>query len=502
MPSDSHSQSRSSFRKHPHLYEINTWAWLEELSACYGRPVTLGSVPDEEWEKLRKLGFDFIWLMGVWKRSALGRRMMRTDPSYFASYDAALPGWTMTDIVGSPYAIQDYIPDPRMGSWNDLDMARDQLHRRGMGLVLDFVPNHTGLDHPWISTHPEYYIQGNLEDFRKNPSAFFLVERENSVLFIARGKDPYFPAWPDTAQLNYYEPATRAAMLGVLRTIAPHCDGVRCDMAMLCLNDVFARTWGSLLTGFKAPPEEFWPSAVAALPDFIWIGEVYWDLEWRLQQLGLTFTYDKRLYDRLLNSPPEEVRLHLKADVTYQSRLARFLENHDEARSAQAFGRERLPAVATLTATLPGMHFYHHGQLEGKRLHLPIQLRCAATEPPQPEIQALYAKLLALTQDDVFHKGEWQLLDLRPAGDPSFQNLIAYRWRSDKAWKIVVSNLGASPSQGSILLERDVDPSRHYAFVDQLNDRSCEWSGRDLSAGGLFVRLEAYQSHIFDVAIR
>src|SRR5579875_1285167 len=77
------------------------------------------------------------------------------------------------------------------------------------------------------------------------------------------------------------------------------------------LNDVFARTWGSLLTGFKAPPEEFWPSAVAALPDFIWIGEVYWDLEWRLQQLGLTFTYDKRLYDRLLNSPPEEVRLHL-----------------------------------------------------------------------------------------------------------------------------------------------------------------------------------------------
>jgi hypothetical protein len=196
------------------------------------------------------------------------------------------------------------------------------------------------------------------------------------------------------------------------------------------------------------------------------------------------------------------VRLHLKADVAYQSRLARFLENHDEARSAQAFGREKLPAVATLLATLPGMRFYHQGQLEGKRLHLPIQLCRAATEPPQPEIQALYAKLLTLTKDDVFHQGEWRLLDLRPASDPSFQNLIAYRWRTEKAWKIVVSNLAAAPSQGSILLDRDVDPSRRYTCVDQLNDRSCEWTGRDLSVSGLFVRLEAYQSHIFDVTVR
>ena len=61
--------------------------------------------------------------------------------------------------------------------------------------------------------------------------------------FIACGRDPFFPPWRDVAQLNYFNPATREAMIGVLTTIAQHCDGVRCDMAMLVLNDVFAQTW-------------------------------------------------------------------------------------------------------------------------------------------------------------------------------------------------------------------------------------------------------------------
>lgn len=492
-------QSLPPLRSHPHLYEINAWAWLEDLSARYGRLIHLGSVPPQEWDKLQELGFDFIWLMGVWKRSAIGRRIMRTDAACFAAYDAALPGWTMEDVTGSPYSIQDYIPDPRIGDEKGLDAVRQQLHARNMRLILDFVTNHTGLDHPWVASHPEYYVQGKLDDFRKNPAAFYLVEGNGPTRFVARGKDPYFPPWPDTAQLNYYNPALREAMLGVLRAIAQHSDGVRCDMAMLSLNDVFARVWGPLVSGFPVPQDEFWPSAVAALPGFIWIGEVYWNMEQRLQQLGLTFTYDKRFYDGLLGSQPQEVRLHLKEDRAYQARLVRFLENHDEKRSVEAFGKERLPAAATLLATVPGMRFYHHGQLEGRKLHLPIPLRRAAGEPPDPEIQALYARLLSITQEAIFHEGEWRLLEARPAGDASFQNLIAYEWRLGKTLKVIAANLGSAPSQGSIALGEEFDPSRRYVFFDQLNGKSFEWRGEDLARSGLFVRLEAFRSHIFDV---
>ena len=63
-------------------------------------------------------------------------------------------------------------------------------------------------------------------------------------LLLAYGRDPYFPGWPDTLQLNYGNPATQEAMIGELLKIAGQCDGVRCDMAMLVLPDVFERTWG------------------------------------------------------------------------------------------------------------------------------------------------------------------------------------------------------------------------------------------------------------------
>src|ERR1700689_2125809 len=106
--------AKFSYRPHPHLYEINTWGWLEELSAKYGRYLRLDDVPDVEWDALQDLGFDFIYLMGVWRRSLIGRRIFRTDPRNFPNFDAALPAWKVRDIVGSPFSIQDYNPDPRI----------------------------------------------------------------------------------------------------------------------------------------------------------------------------------------------------------------------------------------------------------------------------------------------------------------------------------------------------------------------------------------------------
>jgi len=295
MPSETNKKRQPlqalPYRPHPHLYEINTWVWLEHLSRRAGRQVTLGGVPDAEWDALRRLGFDFIWLMGVWERSPESARLQRSDPSLSPQFDQALPGWRPEQVVGSPYAVRRYQPDPRIGTSNDLDGVREKLRARGMRLILDFVPNHTALDHPWVEAHPEYYIRGSMEDPRNEPDAFFALPSGASADFsIARGKDPYFPPWRDVAQLNLFHPGARAALLDELREIARHCDGVRCDMAMLILNDVFATTWSRFLDGVAAPGKEFWTLAVEALPDFVWLAEAYWRLEQRLQGLGLTFT--------------------------------------------------------------------------------------------------------------------------------------------------------------------------------------------------------------------
>src|SRR5262249_35078435 len=150
------------------------------------------------------------------------------------------------------------------------------------------------------------------------------------------------------------------------------CDGVRCDMAMLLLPDVFQRTWGnrSLPPGGVAPVDTpFWPEAIMAVrqrqPRCVFLAEVYWDLEWTLQQQGFDYTYDKRLYDRLHVRDAEGVRGHLWADLEFQRKSTRFLENHDEPRAAGAFPPQVHRAAATVAFLVPGMRFFHEGQLEG-----------------------------------------------------------------------------------------------------------------------------------------
>jgi glycosidase len=494
--------TKFSYRAHPHLYEINTWVWLEELSAKNGRCLDLQNVPAEEWDRLADLGFDFVYLMGVWRRSLIGRRIFRTDSRNFPNFDAALPAWKVRDVVGSPFSIQDYNPDPRIGTGETLKEVHRQLRKRGMGLILDFVPNHTGFDHSWVLQHPDRYIQGSEEDFRRDPAAFYLVEREPPAsegednLFVARGRDPYFPPWSDVAQLNYFNPECRQGMIEILKNIAQFCDGVRCDMAMLVTNEIFHRTWGNFLKPWPTPTAEFWQEATAALPDFIWLAEVYWDMESSIQELGFQFTYDKRLYDRLREGSPTQVRAHLGADLSYQSRLARFLENHDEPRCAEVFPRERIASLVTLLSTLPGMRFFHHGQLEGLKTFVPMPLAKARPEAVDTQIRKLYEQALRFADADVFHDGEWRLLEVQTAGDDSFQDLIAYSWQHQSEHRLVVVNLGNRTAQGKIQ-KAGVGASQKCMLCDLLNGSEYLWDRAELESSGLYVKLEPYQAHAF-----
>jgi hypothetical protein len=497
---ESNFSTTISLASNPNLYEIHTLVWLSELSQQFGTRITLGTVPDDVWDALAAQGWNLIWLMGVWERSPASAAVSLHDEAARAQFTAALPGWKAEQVVGSPYAVRNYAPDPRAGSWEDLDRARAALHQRGIGLILDFVPNHTALDHPWTRAHPEYYIRGTEEDLRREPANYFVVQTATGArAILAHGRDPYFPPWTDVAQLNFFSEAARAALILELRNIAQHCDGLRCDMAMLSLNDIFQRTWGSQLAGLTPPREEFWTSAIRAVPHLIWLGEVYWNLEPRILDLGFQYVYDKTFCDLLSDSCAEEFAERLRATAPQQGRMAHFLENHDEPRSAAVFGIERLPAAAALLTTMPGLRLFYEGQLEGSRIRLPIQISAAAAHPPDFAIQQLYETLLRISRGDPFHTGVWQLLNVTSACDGGFVNLTAYEWCLPDSFCAVVANPAGVESQGRVHFPGKIVPGVQYVFFDQLNNVRYLRDGSEISSIGLYVRLAPHQAHIFRI---
>ncbi len=485
-------------RDNPCLYEINTVAWLWELSQKHARPITLGGVPGSEWDNLKALGMDYVWLMGVWRRSPQSRQIGLKSLALRASFNEALPMFKDEDILGSPYAVQSYEPDPQIGSWGDLQHARQELHRRGMGLILDFVPNHTALDHAWVNSHPEYYIRGHQPDFQNQPDSFFKVDVRGHTYYVAHGRDPNYPAWTDTAQINFNNPTARAALIKQVQQLSGHCDGLRCDMAMLVMNEVFQRQWGQI-SRLPAQITEFWSELIQAVPQMVYIAEAYWDTEWALQQMGFDFVYDKRLYDRLKGSTAADVLLHLKAGMDFQSKLVRFVENHDEIRSLKAFGPARARAAAALCAMLPGMKLYFHGQLEGGRGKLPLQLRHGLMETADPETEVFYRRLLAAVNDRTAHSGRWKLKTVYPHADDNSGNLIACTRQIGDEMKLAVVNLSPEPGQGRIVFQDDIQESREYVFMDRLNGQSFKRKGLWMAHPGLIFELTGYQSRLFDI---
>src|SRR5262249_29549097 len=172
-----------------------------------------------------------------------GRRVSRGHSGWRHEFQDTLPDLRDEDIAGSGFAITGYTVHPALGGAAALARIRQRLRARGLKLMLDFVPNHTALDHPWIEQHPEYYVTGSELDLARPPQNYPWIRRTQGDVRVAHGRDPYFDGWPDTLQLDYANPATQEAMIGELLKIAGQCDGVRCDMAMLVLPDVFERTW-------------------------------------------------------------------------------------------------------------------------------------------------------------------------------------------------------------------------------------------------------------------
>ncbi len=483
----------------PTLYQLNPRTYLSSIGA---RDSTLDDIPDTLLETLSSQGFDWLWLLGVWTIGPGSREVSRSNPHLRREFLEVLPDLSQRDICGSPFAVVDYSTDPTLGGDAALARLRKRIHDYGMKLMLDFVPNHVGFDHSWVTYHPDYLIQGGEKDLLTEPDSW--VRLADGRIF-AYGRDPNYSGWPDTLQLNYYNPRVHHAMIAELHAIAERSDGIRCDMAMLLEPEVFTRTWGSRVSEPAALPPPFWPEAIHSVRkkhrDFLFLAEVYWDYEYKLQQHGFDYTYDKTLYDRILARRGPEVRSHLIAPLAYQTKLARFLENHDEPRIASKLRLTEHRAAAIVTFLSPGMRFVHDGQIAGKRLRVPVHLSRAPREKIDHATEELYTALLPIINSPTSKHGTWNLLDTREAwpSNPTHENFIAFLLEHPLRTLLVVVNFASYRGQAFIRIPDRVWLEGAIELRDLLSHERLVRDASDLRDRGLFLDCAEWHAHVFSV---
>ena len=234
-------------------------------------------------------------------------------------------------------------------------------------------------------------------------------------------------------------------------------------------------------------------------PEFIFIAEVYWGLEWDIQEMGFDYTYDKILYDRLRFSNPENIKGHLGAEHLFQMRSIRFTANHDEEESLKAFGKEKSLAASTIIATLPGARMFHLFQLLGRPERMPIQY-IKDDFQENKEVSDYYLKLLHIASDPAFHGGQWSLRDVTPAamGDDSHRNILAWQWKQRNTGKLIVINYSGAPAKGRLSMKGVYGPGSK--ITEELTGETINVAPEMVSQG-YELNLKPYESKIFTYSV-
>jgi hypothetical protein len=247
------------------------------------------------------------------------------------------------------------------------------------------------------------------------------------------------------------------------------------------------------------PETEYWEDVITAVgavhPQMLFTAEAYWDLEWQLQQLGFDYCYDKRLYDRLLQDEPADVRGHLEDDLTYQQHLLRFTENHDEPRAAFELGPAALRAAAVTIATLPGATLWHEGQFDGWRIHVPVLLGRRPVEPDDTPLREFHLRLVGLAHR--VRRGTWAPCEATGWPDnTTWMQLLSWCWTDAGERTLVVVNHADNRASAMVHVPWTDLAGRAWRLDDPLNGDVFERDGDDLASSGLFVDLPPWGFHV------
>lgn len=488
---------------HPILFQVNTRCWLRELSKCAGKRITLANVPDKIIAGWREIGFTHVWLMGVWSTGPRARQQAIRSESLRARYDRALPGWTEDDVAGSPYAISAYAVPREIGGDSGLKKIRQALHRHGLKLLLDFVPNHVGIDHPWVNQQPDLFVQSDSAD-----GGSFIGGSAGSPLRLCHGRDPFFDPWVDTAQLDYRRSDTRSLMQLELMQLADRCDGVRCDMAMLVMNEVFQETWQANPCRTQPASGEFWVDAIAAVreahPHFLFLAEAYWNREPDLLAQGFDFAYQKTIADAIFDQR-DSVQKVVADGESWLAHGAHFLENHDERRVASRLDPDAHRAAVFAILCLPGMRFIHEGQTAGWRIQTPVQLARRQLETTDRQIEQLYQLLFSTLAKTSIGRGQFVLLEPRAAWEGNATSLwmLVLQWQSSAdIFHLAIVNFAPHRSQCFVSPAIENVAAHDWTMRDLLGDEIYERGGEELQARGLYLDVPAFATQLFHFSHR
>ncbi|MEN9714577.1 MAG: hypothetical protein RJA35_44 [Actinomycetota bacterium] len=324
------------------VYEVN----IRQFSPAGNFAGVTAALP-----RIKALGTDVIWLMPIYPVGKLNAK----------------------GTLGSPYAVANYkAVNPDYGTDADFKTLVDTAHSLGLKVVLDWVPNHTAWDNPWVTQHPDWYTH----------------DASGNIISPA-GTD-----WTDVADLNYNNPDLRAAMTDALKYWVTKfdIDGYRCDYA-------------------GGVPTDFWDSATAAVDQ---VKQLWWLAEdqsdWDLLSQSFSSNYNWELLGALNKVGGRDDILFAMADSTgnYPSNTfpLNFITNHDEnswnGTEFQRMGKA-VPESAAITFITPGIPLIYDGQEIGLNHQLaffekdPIDW---GADPASSTWTAFYSKLINLRKNN------------------------------------------------------------------------------------------------------
>jgi glycosidase len=478
------------------LIAKSTYVWLAQMSKQYGRAISrLDEIPDGELALLARRGINSLWLIGIWERS----RASKTIKLLCGNSDA----------VASAYSLFDYRIAEDLGGEAAYINLRDRAYRQGIRLASDMVPNHMGIDSPWVIEHPEWFISRpdapypaysyngpdlshdgrveiKIEDhyYEQSDAAVVFRRRDRAsgeTRYIYHGNDGTSFPWNDTAQLDYLNPAVREQVIQTILHVARLFPVIRFDAAMTLAKRHFHRLWfpgpgtsgaipsraefGMSQAEFNQHmPHEFWREVVdrvaAEVPGTLLLAEAFWLMEgYFVRTLGMHRVYNSAFMVMLRDEDNAKYRSVIKNTLEFDpdimKRYVNFMSNPDERTAIDQFGKgDKCFGVAAMMATLPGLPMFGHGQIEGftEKYGMEYQ-RPRYDETPDPWMVERHEREIAplLQRRRLFaESGNFLLYDFFLDTGTVDENVFAYSNRNGDERALVVYNNRYGQTRGTI----------------------------------------------------